>query len=604
MAKRDENRRGIATLIQKDISFVTHELRIGQSNIANVFVEIIPNKVIKDSIFILNIYSAPRFPQQSFHKIISTACAQAGRSPILIAGDFNAPHTQWGYPTNTSKGTNLANTADDHSLVLITDTQFPTRVGTSVTRDTTPDLTFVRNASRSEWLNTQENLGSDHFILATTLTIKTPPPRTQRVTDWDLFRKLREERQETQDGLEAFLRQIQQDVEKATKSYTVDVDVERLDSRLAHMLEAKNSILKRWRTNRHNRALRKKLAVLNREICQHAEILSRQKWHELCTSMEGQINSGGKWNLLKHLLDESKTKSNQRLAIDRTIHKLKTSGQSEADILQSTADKYLPLGNASEHDYPAYSGASKETLDAPFTISEVAEVLYKLNTRSAPGPDRITNKSLRNLDPPSIERLTEEINEIWSSGCIPDTWKHASVILIPKPGKASSIDNMRPISLTSCVGKAAEHVIHNRISRHIEDEALFTPNMAGFRPGLSTQDIMLMLKKDILDSQTKDVKGVLALDLAKAFDTIKHRFILEAISKMDLGTKFHSFVRSFLKDRRATIKVGQIQSEQFTLGAKGTPQGAVLSPLLFNIAMLGLSKKLQEIPDIRRALRR
>lgn len=119
--------------------------------------------------------------------------------------------------------------------------------------------------------------------------------------------------------------------------------------------------------------------------------------------------------------------------------------------------------------------------------------------------------------------------------------------------------------------------------------------MVGFRPSLSTQEVMLLIKRQIVDVVTRDVRGILALDIAKAFDTVKHKHLLDSVTRLNLGERFHAYVSSFLRDRKATIKLGQIKSDGYALGACGTPQGAVLSPLLFNIAMRDLSVRLDRI---------
>ncbi|XP_049514049.1 uncharacterized protein LOC125941139 [Dermacentor silvarum] len=71
---------------------------------------------------------------------------------------------------------------------------------------------------------------------------------------------------------------------------------------------------------------------------------------------------------------------------------------------------------------------------------------------------------------------------------------------------------------------------------------------------------------------------------------------------MDLGSKFHGFVSSFLRGRRATLKVGEVKSDPFELGARGTPEGSVISPLLFNVAIRGLSARLSEVDGVNHAL--
>lgn len=79
---------------------------------------------------------------------------------------------------------------------------------------------------------------------------------------------------------------------------------------------------------------------------------------------------------------------------------------------------------------------------------------------SASGPDGVTNIMLRNLDEPSISALTEYFNYFWERSTLPSEWKHAKVTLIPKPGKPLTIDHLRSISLTSCIGKVLEHSSH------------------------------------------------------------------------------------------------------------------------------------------------
>lgn len=47
---------------------------------------------------------------------------------------------------------------------------------------------------------------------------------------------------------------------------------------------------------------------------------------------------------------------------------------------------------------PLYTRERNAELDEDFNIAEVIAVLHRLNSKSAPGPNSITNKTLRNLD--------------------------------------------------------------------------------------------------------------------------------------------------------------------------------------------------------------
>ncbi|XP_049529003.1 uncharacterized protein K02A2.6-like [Dermacentor silvarum] len=177
----------------------------------------------------------------------------------------------------------------DCSLELVTDLQFPTRVGSSVARDTTPDLAFTKNAAGVQWANLQEYLGSDHFILSVTQETRVPPPREFRVTDWDEFRKLRKADQTEYGTLKDLFSRLAEDALLATKTVQTDLQVDAMDSRLAHLLEAKKSLVEKWRTQKLNRRLRKRISLLNKEIEDYSQELSRQQWNEACSKVDGQM---------------------------------------------------------------------------------------------------------------------------------------------------------------------------------------------------------------------------------------------------------------------------------------------------------------------------
>ncbi|KAH6941973.1 hypothetical protein HPB50_026067 [Hyalomma asiaticum] len=69
-----------------------------------------------------------------------------------------------------------------------------------------------------------------------------------------------------------------------------------MDSKLAHLLEAKQALLTRWKGQMHNRRLRK-ISEVNSAIEEQCKTLCKQPWHELCESVEVQLRSGKTWGL-------------------------------------------------------------------------------------------------------------------------------------------------------------------------------------------------------------------------------------------------------------------------------------------------------------------
>lgn len=167
---------------------------------------------------------------------------------------------------------------------------------------------------------------------------------------------------------------------------------------------------------------------------------------------------------------ETKTAINHQ--IRRLIHNYPGTEQDLLNelktLLEATTTHNIPV-------HPSYTGQPNQELDAPFTIQEIEAVIRNLTRNTAPGRDQIPNKVLRNLDPLTLDQLLDYINTQWTTGTLPPQWKHADVTLIPKPGKPLSLKNLRPISLTSCVGKLLEHLVHNRLSPYIENNDYFPP---------------------------------------------------------------------------------------------------------------------------------
>ncbi|KAH8025773.1 hypothetical protein HPB51_011451 [Rhipicephalus microplus] len=100
---------------------------------------------------------------------------------------------------------------------------------------------------------------------------------------------------------------------------------------------------------------------------------------------------------------------------------------------------------------------------------------------------------------------------------------------------------------------------------------------------------MLMLREHICCGLLHTPKAMLALDLAKVFDTIKLEHILGEILHMNLDEKFYNYYKAFPANRAATIRIGEQCGEPERLGNIGTSQGSVLSPLTCNVAMHRLS---------------
>ncbi|XP_070382459.1 uncharacterized protein [Dermacentor albipictus] len=363
----------------------------------HVFIEVLPQRREDPSLFILNVYIPPRVTKDlSLIALLRAAAARAAKSPLLVLGDFNVRHPDWGYSKADGPGTRLWQLAHHLHLSLLTDPTQPTRIGNSVCRDTTPDLSFCRYVHDARWSNTHQSLGSDHYVLA--IQARTSPckprPHTTRYTDWDAFRarRLHSATPDIED-LSMWTDQLLADLDGVTASIPTTEDHPAIDSRLAHLLAARTSLTNRWHKQRHNRRLRCRIAYLDREIEHHTTVLARQQWEQLCSGISGQLGCKQSWHLLRHLLDPASAKSVARQQLQRVVRAYPGDTPS---LIADLAARYLqlPPPGTSSPPLASYSGAPNPELDADISEAEVYAALHKLRTTSAPGPDRIPNKLL------------------------------------------------------------------------------------------------------------------------------------------------------------------------------------------------------------------
>lgn len=100
-----------------------------------------------------------------------------------------------------------------------------------------------------------------------------------------------------------------------------------------------------------------------------------------------------------------------------------------------------------------------------------------------------------------------------------------------------------------------ERIILKRQQQHLEDTGQMPDSMYGFRQHLSTQDVLLQLKEEIIAPATRhSPRAILALDLKGAFDNVTHAAILDRLNRTGCGEQTYSYIADFLADRRAVLK--------------------------------------------------
>ena len=146
------------------------------------------------------------------------------------------------------------------------------------------------------------------------------------------------------------------------------------------------------------------------------------------------------------------------------------------------------------------------------------------------------------------------------------------------------MSNYHPISLLSLPSKLLERHIHNKLLDHLLSHALLSPTQFGFRPSSSTLEALISATSDWhvhLDSKA-DVAAV--FDLYKAFDTIPHPRIIDALRSVGVTGSLLKLFSNYLSHRHQRVVLDG-QSSPLIEVTSGVLQGSILGPLLFIIYM-------------------
>lgn len=219
---------------------------------------------------------------------------------------------------------------------------------------------------------------------------------------------------------------------------------------------------------------------------------------------------------------------------------------------------------------------------SPIDEMEIIQTVKKLKTEKSPGSDNITNEALKIGCSMLVSPLVYLFNSILETADTPAQWSESNIILLYKKGNPREIGNYRPISLLPSLYKLFSSIIDSRVSKTLEINQ--PVEQAGFRKGFSTIDHIHTLEL-IIEKYRENQRPLYAayIDYQKAFDTISHESIWEALKSQGVEKTYIKVIRSIYSKSKSRVKLDSTGCS-FPVN-RGVRQGDPLSPKLF-IAVL------------------
>ncbi|XP_078597693.1 uncharacterized protein LOC144873871 [Branchiostoma floridae x Branchiostoma japonicum] len=242
--------------------------------------------------------------------------------------------------------------------------------------------------------------------------------------------------------------------------------------------------------------------------------------------------------------------------------------------LAAASQQHAPL---QLKDLPAYLPAP-----APPPIVSFWDMWHRLKQvkiGKATGSDNISPRIVREFAFELSQPLCDIINTSLCQGVVPEAWRDADVIPVPKE-MPPSLSKLRPISLTSVFAKVCEGIITDWCLKDILPSV--DPRQYGSLRGRSTTHYLTLLTHKLLETADKrsHVSTLVLTDFTRAFDSVHHQTAVNKLIELGVRPSVVPWIISFLTERRQRVKYQGEVSEWQTLTC-GVPQGTKLGPLIF-----------------------
>jgi hypothetical protein len=223
-------------------------------------------------------------------------------------------------------------------------------------------------------------------------------------------------------------------------------------------------------------------------------------------------------------------------------------------------------------------------------MKEIKKSLDLMEADKAPGPDGFTARFYKDCWTTIKDDLLKMVQKSQNCTKLGGSTNSTFLALILKEKGTPHFNRFRPISLCNTGYKIITKVIAMRLKKVLP--TIIPKNQGGFIKGRQILDNLVLVQEAIHSSTQRKEKGmVIKLDLANAFDRVRHEYLFTVMEKMGFSQKFTTWVKACIAAPWIAPLVNG-RSTEFFQASRGLRQGCPLSPLLYAIQASVLSFQL------------
>lgn len=232
----------------------------------------------------------------------------------------------------------------------------------------------------------------------------------------------------------------------------------------------------------------------------------------------------------------------------------------------------------------------------PFVEGEVDRRLRRM-TNSAPGPDGITYRDLREMDP-GARLLTALFNACYRLEAVPPAWKTSNTVLVYKKGDRDNLENWRPLALGDTMPKLFAALVADRMTDWAVDSGKLSRAQKGFLRDEGCLEHNFVLQEILTDARRTRRQAVVAwLDLSNAFGSVPHASIRGALVRSGAPGALINIWGSMYDGCTTRVRTADGYTEPIPIRS-GVRQGCPLSPIIFNLVIDSVVRAAAEIDEV------